>query len=383
LCNTIILFSLNSHILSWYHEIELDLDFLRFRLVEQCFARRPLSSLPSSATHVSPSPLHRAARARRLFSCPGGNMSGPPSPTDTEAGALDAAVAAAAPPSDGQPQQLAIRMVPDMDHASTTDRQVVYEVALARLAKAEEEVANASKARDAAVARAKRERVHTTAAAAALRPSTPTDSSAGGSASSAGGPADLHSALLLQEVAALFNLHAQAVAVNNIRSLVHIVLDVNSNHFNRWRNQFLLVLGKFSLQAHVLAAPAPSPDWDRMDCVVKAWILDSLTDDLAEIVSSQGATARDAWLAVESQFLGNLETRAIQLETKFRNFIQGDLSVTEYCRRLKKMADDLTALGEAVTDRTLVLTFFVASTSASRTSVLYYGAPAPSPPSCR
>jgi uncharacterized membrane protein YgcG len=92
-----------------------------------------------------------------------------------------------------------------------------------------------------------------------------------------------------------------------------------------------------------------------MDCVVKAWILDSLTDDLAEIVSSPGATTRDAWLAVESQFLGNRETRAIQLETKFRNFVQGDLSVTEYCRRLKKMADDLTALGEAVTDRTLVL----------------------------
>jgi hypothetical protein len=92
-----------------------------------------------------------------------------------------------------------------------------------------------------------------------------------------------------------------------------------------------------------------------MDYVVKAWIPDSLTDDLAEIVSSQGTTAWDAWLAVESQFLGNWETRAIQLETKFHNFVQGDLSVTEYCRRLKKTADDLTALGEAVTDRTLVL----------------------------
>jgi hypothetical protein len=92
-----------------------------------------------------------------------------------------------------------------------------------------------------------------------------------------------------------------------------------------------------------------------MDCVVKSWILDSLTDDLAEIVSSHDATAQDAWLAVESQFMGNRETWAIQLETKFRNFVQGDLSVTEYYRRLKKMADDLTALGEVVIDRTLVL----------------------------
>jgi uncharacterized membrane protein YgcG len=40
---------------------------------------------------------------------------------------------------------------------------------------------------------------------------------------------------------------------------------------------------------------------------------------------------------------------------KFCNFVQGDLSIIEYCRRLKKMVDDLTTLGEVVTDRTLVL----------------------------
>jgi len=92
-----------------------------------------------------------------------------------------------------------------------------------------------------------------------------------------------------------------------------------------------------------------------MDCVVKSWIVATLTDDLGEIISAQGSTARHAWLAVESQFLGNREARSIHLETRFRNFVQGDLSVTDYCRKLKKMADDLTALGEVVTDRTLVL----------------------------
>lgn len=36
-----------------------------------------------------------------------------------------------------------------------------------------------------------------------------------------------------REVVALLNLHAQAVAVNNIHSLVPIVLDVDSGNFNR------------------------------------------------------------------------------------------------------------------------------------------------------
>jgi hypothetical protein len=52
--------------------------------------------------------------------------------------------------------------------------------------------------------------------------------------------------MLLQEPDTLLNLHAQAIAVNNIRSLVPIVLDINSDSFNRWRDQFLLTL-KFSL----------------------------------------------------------------------------------------------------------------------------------------
>lgn len=58
---------------------------------------------------------------------------------------------------------------------------------------------------------------------------------------------------------------------------------------------------------------------------------------------------------LESQFFNNRETRALYLDAKLRNFVQGDLSITDYCRELKHMADTLRDLGEVVTDRTLVL----------------------------
>jgi len=71
--------------------------------------------------------------------------------------------------------------------------------------------------------------------------------------------------------------------------------------------------------------------------------------------SSSATPLRSAWLAVETQFLGNRETRALHLDAAFRNFIQGDLSVTDYCKKFKQMAAELCELGEPVTDRTLVL----------------------------
>jgi len=154
---------------------------------------------------------------------------------------------------------------------------------------------------------------------------------------------DLHGALLIHEAAALPNLHAQAVAVQNIRSLVPVVLDINSSSY-RWREQFLLTLGRYQLQDHVLQdRPARiSPDWTRIDCIVWSWLYGTLSNDLVDIVlskSAHGSTARTTWLAIEAQFLGNKEARALHLDARFRMFVQGDL------------AD----LGEPVTDRTLVL----------------------------
>jgi hypothetical protein len=98
-----------------------------------------------------------------------------------------------------------------------------------------------------------------------------------------------------------------------------------------------------------------TPDWTCMDCVVKSSILGRLPNDPAEVISSHCSIAWDAWLAVESQVLGNRKTRIMHLEMRFRNFVKGHLSITNYCRRLKKMADDLGSLGEVISDQTLVL----------------------------
>ena len=63
--------------------------------------------------------------------------------------------------------------------------------------------------------------------------------------------------------------------------------------FTRHSDQFLLAVEKYSLHDHVLRdTPVPSyPDWQRMDCVVKSWILGTISDDLAETISGQHSTA--------------------------------------------------------------------------------------------
>jgi hypothetical protein len=60
-------------------------------------------------------------------------------------------------------------------------------------------------------------------------------------------------------------------------------------------------------------------------------------------------------LVIEAQFLDDSESCILQLDARFSAFKQGDLSISDYCRRMKGMANDLRALGETVTDHHLVL----------------------------
>jgi hypothetical protein len=119
----------------------------------------------------------------------------------------------------------------------------------------------------------------------------------------------------------------------------------------------LLTLRRYALDDHVLCDPtgvAPTAAWVRHDNIVLTWIVGTISVDLHSLLRNL-PHARAAWLAIEGQFLGNAEARALRLDAAFRTFVQGNLSVSEYCRKMKTMADSLGDLGCPVEDRMLVL----------------------------
>jgi hypothetical protein len=152
--------------------------------------------------------------------------------------------------------------------------------------------------------------------------------------------------------------HAQALGVANIKVLVPITLDRVANNYDRWRKVFLVTLGKYVLDDHVLSDDAhpTRSHWRQMDCTVLSWIYGTIKDDLQQQVMLKEPTARAAWIALDDEFLGQRESRALLLSAEFRQFKQGALTITDYCRRLETMASALAEYGDPVNDRTLVLT---------------------------
>jgi hypothetical protein len=93
-----------------------------------------------------------------------------------------------------------------------------------------------------------------------------------------------------------------------------------------------------------------------MDCAVVSWIFNTISSELLDdIHQPDGTSARAAWLALEQQFLNNRASRAMLLDAEFRALSQGALSIDEYCRKMKGIADALADLGEPIPDHTFVL----------------------------
>jgi hypothetical protein len=151
-------------------------------------------------------------------------------------------------------------------------------------------------------------------------------------------------------------LHLQTAAVLNVRQLVNIVLDSFSTNYVCWRDLMEQTLQRYALLEHV-TDDTPSTDlgWIRMDSVILNWISNSISTDLHQVVQERSCTARHLRLIIENQFLSNHENRTLHLDIVFHTFVQGDLSVNEYCRKFKAMADDLADLDAPVDDQILVL----------------------------
>jgi hypothetical protein len=132
------------------------------------------------------------------------------------------------------------------------------------------------------------------------------------------------------DTALTVHLHTQTAGLQNIRSVVTIVLEPSSPDYKRWRDLVLLTLCRYALDDHVLSdITDPSVYWARLDNIVVTWILGTLSPELHVIVREPTKTACQAWLAIKAQFLGNNESRVLQLDARFRAFKQGDLSVTD------------------------------------------------------
>ena len=63
-------------------------------------------------------------------------------------------------------------------------------------------------------------------------------------------------------------LWAQATAIQNIKGLIPVTLDLKASNFTKWRNFLHIAVTQFALADHLDPVPPPADaEWLRMDCL--------------------------------------------------------------------------------------------------------------------
>lgn len=142
-------------------------------------------------------------------------------------------------------------------------------------------------------------------------------------------------------------LWAQANAIQNIKSLIPVTLDLKASNFTKWRQFLNIAVTQYALADHLDAVPPPADkEWQRMDSTVLRWLYGSVAPDISDMVMAAGTTT--------ALFRDNQQARAGYLGQKFRNIEQLDKSVTAYCLEQKTVADALADVNTPVSDDALV-----------------------------
>lgn len=150
-------------------------------------------------------------------------------------------------------------------------------------------------------------------------------------------------------------LWAQATAIQSVKSLIPVTLDLKASNFTKWRNFLTVAVTKYALADHlVTVAPPVDAEWLRLDSTVLSWLYGSIAADIQDMVMEETTTAYAVLTSITALFRDNQQARAGYLGQKFRNIEQGDKTITAYCLEQKTTADALADVGAAVSDDALV-----------------------------
>uniref|UniRef100_A0A453KNX9 Retrotransposon gag domain-containing protein n=1 Tax=Aegilops tauschii subsp. strangulata TaxID=200361 RepID=A0A453KNX9_AEGTS len=120
----------------------------------------------------------------------------------------------------------------------------------------------------------------------------------------------------------------------------------------------MMVLVRYGVSYLLDHPPPPNApsQYLELDAHIVLWIYATLSDTMCDHVVG-ATTTYVLWHKIKAFFLANRDARFMILNRQYRNLKQGDLSVSEYARRLKLLTDALADIDHAVTEVDLTMQF--------------------------
>ncbi|KAI3780426.1 hypothetical protein L2E82_10407 [Cichorium intybus] len=157
----------------------------------------------------------------------------------------------------------------------------------------------------------------------------------------------------------------------NIKHVVPLVLDLDQMNYDIWRELFEIHCIGYGVDDHLKPGTKPPQadkekdkataeyaaamtSWLRMDSIVKSWLYGTLSTSLLNMIFKKQATAFEVWENLEKVFRDNKASKVIQLDRELRTISLRNSSITDYCNKIKSLADRLEHMDATVPETNLV-----------------------------
>jgi hypothetical protein len=102
-------------------------------------------------------------------------------------------------------------------------------------------------------------------------------------------------------------LWVPAAAIQSIKSLISITLDVKGSNFTKWRNFCTIAVTKYALANHLVTEVPPADgERSRLDCTILHWMHGSIAADILDMIMEEKTNA--VWTCITAPFGEKQET---------------------------------------------------------------------------
>ncbi|KAJ9692772.1 hypothetical protein PVL29_011723 [Vitis rotundifolia] len=157
-----------------------------------------------------------------------------------------------------------------------------------------------------------------------------------------------------------------------------LTIKLDRNNFLIWRNQMLNVViasgfddildgtrpcpphflpDPNSTSATTFKSPVVNPEyitWQRQNRLVMSWIYSSLTESMMTQIMSYN-TAHEIWKSLRQSFASASRAHIMELRLHLQTIRKGGLSMLDYMLRIRNICDNLTAVGELVSEQDQIM----------------------------
>jgi hypothetical protein len=145
----------------------------------------------------------------------------------------------------------------------------------------------------------------------------------------------------------------------SIRHHVPVIIDMDEGNFRQWRLFFKSTLGKFGL-LHYVRFTTPSADrngeWRRIYSCIVNWILSTVSTPSTSSAPSAAIVTMPSPCGTPSKIYSRtMRCSASSTWRQLRSLQQGDMTMNDYCTKLKRIVDQLRDIGHPISEPSQVL----------------------------